>query len=293
MIGIRRFVGRLKALVVLACALCSTMALGGDIYRCQVNGVTTFVDSPRRCSEGQPQRMGGAESKQELLPRRATVEGIDSRPAPGVETRSRAPLVTPPSASNCQKFEQTPARARECLREERRLEVRRIGSARLQTITLAAAQYLNAGLRSGNVIAMPTKGSPPSACESVISDLLSRKNVDIVDDELSPPGRSTAPILDPDYKEWRIADERIPNGYVTARWRSSEMVVMRIAAACVEADDGTARCVKERYTSVHIYSPAIPLDCNVSVIGRAYWPNWKNSKTPIFTKATGPLGSDR
>ena len=71
------------------------------------------------------------------------------------------------------------------------------------------------------------------------------------------------------------------------------MVVLRVAAACTEADDGTARCVPMRYTSIYVYGSGAPETCNVTAVGRAYWPNWKDSMTPIFARGGAPVGSVR
>lgn len=293
---------RVLAPVALLGVLLVTPALAGDIYRCQVNGVTTFVDSPSRCPEGGAQRQGVEEPKATLPARRVAKTSVGAGMATAGGLQSGTQLALPPAVSTCQKLEQSPTRLRECLREERRAEVRKIASARLLMISRATTDFLGAASRSGSVIATSNKGRPAVWCEGILGDLISGKNIDVVDDESAGgpewvqsggPGRSAAPILDPNFQEWRLAGEKVPSGYVTARWRASDMVVLRIVAACTEADDGTARCVPQRYTSIYVYGAGAPEACDVTVVARAYWPNWKNSMTPIFTGRVAAVGTVR
>ncbi len=118
---------------------------------------------------------------------------------------------------------------------------------------------------------------------------MSGTNFDVIDDEFTGGqvlGSTVIPIVDPDYTEWRMGAKRVPNGYVTARWRGADMVVVRVAAGCTEANDGSARCIAQRYTAVYVYGTGVSDGCNVGLVSRAYWPNWKDSVTPIFVRGT-------
>jgi hypothetical protein len=295
---------RLQALAVSTIVLCSAAASAGEIYRCQVNGVTTFVDSPRGCLEGPARRVGGdasaATKPSPPVPRlEETRKGSDAasrgRPTPG-QLPARSQSQSGLAALPCQKLAQEPARARECLREERRTEVRRVASARMVELSRAVADYVSRVSGAGSLITVSNDGRPPAWCESILGDLMAQRDIEVVDDESAGgpewaragtgPARSAVEILDPNFQEWSFAGSKVPNGYVTARWRGSNLVVLRVVAACTAASDGTARCNPHRLVSIYVYDAATPMACDVAEVERAYWPNWKNSKTPIFTRLT-------
>lgn len=296
----------IRAFTLSAVALCANHALAGEIYRCQVNGVTTFVDSPSGCPEGKAQRMGGAEPKgSKPTPSAGTSPIGSATPTP----KSRPPISDMPTAASskegsgtaaaaCQKLATDPPRARECLRQERRVEVQRMASARLASISRAVTEHLTSEAQKGSVIATANEGRPPAWCEGILSDLMAQKDIEVVDDESTAgpawvssgdgPGYTAAEILDPSFKDWSYAGSKVPNGYVTVRWRKTHLVVLRVVAACVEADDGTARCNPSRLTVIYVYDNETPYACNVTAVGRPYWPNWKDSMTPILTKLGKP-----
>jgi len=264
---------RFRALAVAAIALHAAAAFAGEIYRCQVNGVTTFVDSPHGCPGAQ--RVGGESGAAKAPP----------APTPAV------------ASSACQKLAQDPARARECIRAERRAEVRRVAEVRLAEISRAVADYVNAAASAGNIMAVSRDGRPAAWCENLLGDLIARKDIEVVDDETvggpewttsgNGPGRAAADILDPAFKEWNLGSATVPEGYVTARWRTSNLVVLRVTAACTQARDGTARCNPHRLVNVYVHDTATPVACDATEVSRAAWPNWKNAKTPIFEHSTG------
>jgi len=102
------------------------------------------------------------------------------------------------------------------------------------------------------------------------------------------PGRSAGDILDPTYREWRLTADTVPQGYVTARWRGTNLVVLRVTAACTEGSDGVAHCNPHRLADVYVHDSATPVACAVSEVGRAYWPGVKSSYTQIFARPPGP-----
>ena len=294
----------LQALAVSTIVLCSAAASASEIYRCQVDGVTTFVDSPRGCPGGPARHVGGDESAA-TKPSLPMPRVGETRKDPDAASRGRAtPGQSPapsqsqaaPAALPCQKLAQEPARARECLRVERRAEVRRVASARLLGISRAVADYVSRVSSAGNLITVSNDGRPPAWCESILGDLMAQKDIEVVDDESTGgpewvragigPARSAVEILDPNFQEWSFAGSKVPDGYVTARWRGSNLVALRVVAACTTASDGTARCNPHRLVSIYVYDAATPMACDVAEVGRAYWPNWKNSKTPIFANST-------
>lgn len=293
-------------LVLVAVALQGASAWAGDVYRCELNGVTAFVDSPDRCPDGSSRRLGGSDESRTRKsspqgprldePRTGTVAS-SRHPPTAASPLAPSPLARPLAASPCQKLAQEPVRARECLREERRAEVRRIASARLAQISRAVSNYVSVVSSAGSIIATPTSGRPAAWCEDILRDLMAHKDIEVVDDETTGgpewmysgngPARSAAEILDPNYKEWRLADDKVPEGYVTARWRGSNLVVLRVAAACTEGSDGVAHCNAHRLVNVYVYDNATPMACAVSEVGRAYWPGVKSSQTQIFAQLPG------
>jgi hypothetical protein len=180
------------------------------------------------------------------------------------------------------------------LREERRAEVRQIASRRLEAMSRTIADHVSFAARTDSVLATSKAGRPPAWCEGFLEDVVALRNLEVVDDEeVGGPrwmqggngvAQTSAEILDADFNEWNVGESKVPDGYVTVRWRGS-LVVLRVVAACTDSDHGKAICIPQRYTSIYVYDDTTPVACNISAVGRPYWPNWKNSLTPIF--ATG------
>lgn len=269
---------RLQAIAAALGVLWGADALAADIYRCQIDGVTTFVDSQSRCPLGDARRVGRD------VPKASAVMAPASASAPLAAT------------SRCQDVAHDPTRFRECLRKERRADVRRIATARLEAIQRAVRDYIAIAARGDSIIAVANKGRGAAWCETILGDVMAQENIEVVDDEAigaprwmrsgNAPGRSAAEILDPNFEEWRIAGGKVPDGYVTARWRGATLVVLRMTAACTSGDDGVAHCNPQPYTSFYVYDDVTPIACDVSAVGRAYWPAWKSSMTPIFETGT-------
>jgi hypothetical protein len=265
-------------------ALLGGSAMAADVYRCQIQGVTTFVDSPQRCPEGTAQRQGGAAAKarEPSMP--------DTRRMGGAQDPSSALAA---AVAACQALAQNPTGLRACLHTARRAEVRQIATARLALSRRAVNDYFIGASRAGHILATPMRTAPVAWCEQVLGDLMAGRNFEVVDDEtLGGPeqvrsgsaGRHAVPVLDADFQTWQLGEERVPSGYVTTRWREKDLVVVRIAAACTEGQDGRAHCVSGRYTSISVYGSSAPEGCDVSAYGRSYWPNWKATQTPIFVR---------
>ncbi len=285
----------LRAIMGLCCTLCSVGAMCAEIYRCQANGVTTFVDSPNRCPNGTAQRQHGFESKPGGAAPARPIATSGTDPIKSVRPVAAARPARAHAATACQALVHDAARFRQCLREERRAEVRRIASPRLEAIGRAVADHVSFAARTNSVLAVSNTGRSPEWCEDILKDVMALKDLEVVDDEeVGGPRwmqtgngtvRSSAEVLDAEFREWALPDVKVPHGYVTVRWRSSSLVVLRVVAACTSTGDGRASCNPQRHTSIYVYDDVTPVACNVSAFGRPYWPNWKNSQTPIFAKS--------
>ena len=285
--AVRAWAGVRPASAIVLGALLGVPPVMAQVYRCQIGGVTAFVDSPHRCPEGTARRQGDDAAKPRPAP-----------PDPAADARrlGRVPDANPPLAATvaaCQTQPHNPSGQRACLQAARRAEVRQVAVARLALLRRAATEYLRGASRAGEILATPARGAPVAWCEQVLGDLMAGRNFELVDDEtvgapeqvhVGSAGRHALPVVDADFQTWQLGEERVPSGYVTTRWREQDLVVLRIAAACTEGPDGKAHCVAGRYTSISFYGSSAPEGCNVSAYGRAYWPNWKATQTPIFMR---------
>lgn len=269
--------------------------MGGEIYRCEVNGVKTFVDSLHNCPGGRAERVGGGQ-------RAGAVES--SPPVTGRSPARAAPAVPRVADSTCLNRKSVDrGELRHCLRDERRAEVRNIATARLAAMSAAFADFAAMPRREDGLLAKNTGGRPTAWCEDVFNDVMALRNLEVVDDEESAgprwmdvrdsdgrPLRRAAEILDPDFKELNSNVGKVVSGYVTVRWRGTNQIVLRASAACTDYDPKNVRCARLPYVSMLVHETEFPVACNVKLVGRAYWPNWKDSMTPVRLNvpAAGP-----
>lgn len=284
---------------IAALAFCSAVTpTSAAIYQCEVNGVKTFVDSPRGCP-------GDGGTRRDAVDTRKPIPAVPSAPATNHAQRSTietpaANREVPATAASaaCQKlYAQDAGQFRECLREERRGEVRKIATARLRGLGAEVDYFATSPQRTDGLIAAQAEGKTTDWCTSILNDLIADKNLDVVDDENSAgpewmssggeagkPKLQSAAILDPNFQEWIVDGRKVFSGYVTARWRKSNLIVLRVFAACTSVGDGKAKCSSHRI--VYVHEATAPKACNVTFVGRAYWGNWKDSMTPINLKAS-------
>lgn len=181
----------------------------------------------------------------------------------------------------------------ECQSEARRSEIRTLASSRLAAVSNAIAEVASRPGKTGGVLAVAKDGRPAAWCEALFNDVLAQRNLAVVDDDHARAPRWIAvldkngqrslqagPILDPAFKQWRLRDEPVVQGYVTLRWRGEFTVVLRMEAACDEADAAT-RCDQQRHLAAHVYDVDVPFACTASVIERRHWANWKDALVPI------------
>ena len=182
----------------------------------------------------------------------------------------------------------------ECQQELRRTEIRKLATARFAAVSSAIAEVAKTPGRIDGVIAVPRQGRPAAWCEALLNDVLAQRNVEVVDDENAPGPRwitsvdkngrrslQAGPILDPGFKEWRVRDDVIVQGYVTLRWRGEALVALRVVAACDEGDAAAARCDKQRHLAAHVHDADVPYACTATFIERPHWNNWKEALVPI------------
>jgi hypothetical protein len=271
-------------------------SVAAAIYRCEVNGVKTFVDSPQGCPANTATPLDDGRGRNG--PASKAASDAARRPAPP----AAPPAATATAAASAcpQRFAQDPTGFRECLRAERRMEVRKIADARLAAIGDAVAEFARQPSMLDGHLAIDKKGRPAAWCEGILSDAIAGRNLEVVDDEDSggpewissgaTPGRSAAPILDPGFKEWTVDGSKVVQGYVTARWKGSDPVVLSVVAACSDGRDGVMRCNPQRYVGVYVHDSEVPMACIAHFFSRAYWPNWQATMTPIRVR---PPADDR
>ncbi len=288
----RAWAGVRPASAIVLGALLGVLPVTAQVYRCQTGAVTAFVDSPHRCPEGTAKCQGDDAARARPAP-----------PGPMTDTRriGHAPDPSPQLAATvaaCQPQPQNPTGQRACLHAARRAEVRQIAVARLALSRRAVIEYFRGASRAGDILATPLRGAPVAWCEQVLGDLMAGRNFEVVDDETvggpelvhgGSAGRHAVPVVNADFQTWQLGEERVPSGYVTTRWREQDLVVLRIAAACTEGQDGKARCVPGRYTSISVHGSSAPEGCNVTAYGQTYWPNWTPTQTPIFMRGLPAL----
>jgi hypothetical protein len=182
----------------------------------------------------------------------------------------------------------------ECRQELRRTEIRKLAIARLAAVSSAIAEVATKPGKIDGVIAVARAGRPAAWCEALLNDVLAQRNVEVVDDENAPGPRwitsvdkngrrslQAGPILDPGFKEWRVRDDVIVQGYVTLRWRGENLVALRVVAGCDEGDAAAARCDKQRHPAAHVHDADVPFACTATFVERPHWNNWKEALVPI------------
>lgn len=291
--AVRAWAGARPASAILLGALLGVPPVMAQVYRCQIGGVTAFVDSPHRCPEGAVHRQGDDAARQRPAPPRPMTDARRTGRAP-----DPSPQLAAIAAAACQPQPHNPTAQRACLHAARRAEVRQIAVARLALLRRAVIEYFRGASRAGDILATPLGGAPVAWCEQVLGDLMAGRNFEVVDDEtvggpehvyLGSAGRHAVPVVDASFETWQLGEERVPSGYVTTRWRERDLVVLNIAAACTEGQDGEVRCVSGRYTSISFYGSSAPEGCRVTAYGRAYWPSWTTTRTPIFVRGLPAL----
>jgi len=279
-----------------------------EVFRCEVNGVKTFVGSPNLCPNGSGEQVHVKVPVAPSAPSRdpkGTAAATSGRGAmPSAAAKPTPPVVT---AAACER-QPSAARTRECLAEVRRAEVRRIATARMASLSVAVSEFVSSPQREPGLIAMHNKGvnsRPASWCEALLVDLMTTSNVDVVDDEerrgpewIESPdktSRTAAPILDENFNQGTDrSGNPVADGYVTFTWKSSQPMVLRMLSACSPIDIKTKtplQCNRLRYVVLYIYDSTTPVACNVSFVGEAYWPAWKKTMTPLHIRSSSAMGA--
>lgn len=220
---------------------------------------------------------------------RQTPPPATAAPAQPSALRSASTTIDEVAAvSKCQKTSGDPTALRACLAAVRRTQVRRIATDRYALLVRAVAEYLVLPADGSTLLAVSKKGRPPGWCETVLQDIVAGRNFDVVDDEtvggprwmgsLVTDVRQAGPILDDNFRVWQLGNATVPDGYVTLRWRGTELLLLRLSAVCGE-NNGTAWCSPRRYTFISIYDDQS--GCSVQSVGRQYWANWQQHLTPI------------
>jgi len=281
--------------------------LAAEVFRCEMNGVKTFVGSPNLCPNGSGEQVHVKVPVAPAPPSR-DAKGSAATPAgrgamPSAAAKPPPPVVT---AAACER-QPSSVRTRECLAEVRRAEVRRIATARMASLSIAVSEFVSSPQREPGLIAMHNKGAnsrPASWCEALLSDLMTVSNVDVVDDEerrgpewIESPdktSRTAAPILDENFNQGTDrSGNPVADGYVTFTWKSSQPIVLRVLSACSPIDMKTKtplQCNRLRYVSLYLYDSTIPVACNVSFVGEAQWPTWKKVMTPLHVRSPSGVG---
>lgn len=259
-----------------------------EIYRCELEGARRFTASPSDCPGGLAQLVlrrteRATPTGLPLTVDRAVIEGAGERPP----YLSR-PLKMP---ADCRAaHEKDVAALRHCLREQRRADLRVTLAPRLVAMSRAVVEIAGLPRRHNGLLAVGSKGRPVAWCEALLNDVISLRNLELVDDE-STVGPGAFEIVDPGFEVWNVGGSPVTQGYVTVRWKGSEPIVLRTAAACTTVTQGGAVvCNPIRYIALYVHDVAVPQACDVSFVDFAYWPNWRNSMTPIQLRYPPHLG---
>jgi hypothetical protein len=276
--------GRLASTVAIALplALSGQVAAAGEIFRCEINGVKTFVDSVHNCPGGRADRVGGGAAP--ASPAAAPQSRADA--LPGRKLAHPANSETTTACLNNKGSD--PAVLRRCLQVQRGTETRAAAQPRLAAISRALNDFVQWPRSEDGLFAGHRKGRPAEWCARLINDVIAQRNIDVVDDAASagPLPTIAADILDPNFKLLPFQGRQVVDGYVTLRWQSSHSLVLRMQTACSDSGAGKVSCAPSPYLAVLVHDAEHPVACNVSFIGRTYWPNWKNSMTPVTLGGT-------
>lgn len=250
-----------------------------EIYRCELEGARRFAASPSDCPGGLAQlvlRRTERATPAWLPPTadRAAIEGAGEQPP-----HLSRPLKMPADCGVA--HGKDVAALRHCLREQRRAELRVTLAPRLVAMSRAVAEIAGLPRRHSGQLAVDNRGRPVAWCEALLNDVISLRNLELVDDE-STVGPGPFEIVDPGFEIWNVGSSPVTQGYVTVRWKGSEPIVLKTAAACTTVSQGgTVVCNPIRYIGLYVYDVAVPQACIISFVDFAYWPNWRNSMTPI------------
>lgn len=272
-----RMASAVATTLVLGPTLSGQVSAAGEIFRCEINGVKTFVDSVRNCPGGKADRVGGGAAP--ASPAAVPPSRTDALPA-----RPRAQPASSEAATACLNHKGSdPALLRSCLQAQRGTETRAAAQPRLAAISRALNDFVQWPRSEDGLFAGHRKGRPAEWCARLLNDVIAQRNIDVVDDAASagPLPSIAADILDPNFKLMPFQGRQVVDGYVTLRWQSSQSLVLRMQTACSDSGAGKISCAPSPYLAVLVHDAEHPVACNVSFIGRTYWPNWKNSMTPV------------
>lgn len=271
---------RARAALVVTVGMFSVgTSTAAEVYRCQVNGVPTFVGSLADCPTG-------TAARQDVRPTPAPVRSPRSEPTVR-SSRSgsygEAPLSRK-AACRAKGSERDPR----CGLAVEADAPKRAANDHLAIMTKAVTSF-SAGPPDGSgLIAAFNKGRSPAWCEAFLRDFVKGRGIEPVTDEslggprwigLDGQARQAAPIVDPTFQSWSLPQGVVVNGHVTVR-RGGELLAVRMAAACfVEA--GRPHCNRWPYVGLYVYDDKTPTACNVSMFGHAYWGNWQATTTPL------------
>jgi hypothetical protein len=275
---------RMASVVAMALplALSGRASAAGEIFRCEINGVKTFVDSAHNCPGGKADRVGGGAAP--ASPAAAPPSRTDALPA-----RQLAQPASSETTTACLSNKSSdPAVLRRCLQAQLGTETRAAAQPRLAAISRALNDFVKWPRSEDGLFAGHRKGRPAEWCARMLNDVIAQRNIEVVDDAASagPLPTIAADILDPNFKLLPFQGRQVVDGYVTLRWQSSHSLVLRMQTACSDSGAGEVSCAPSPYLAVLVHDAEFPVACNVSFIGRTYWPNWQNSMTPVTLNGT-------
>lgn len=274
------------SLLAFSMSLHVPLAHAGEILKCEINGIKTFVDSAHGCPGGRAERWGGANTAAEPSPRRSDPKPAPQRmrdqPPSSGPARLKSATSIPPACLN--KHDSDPAVLRQCLAGLRREETRAVAQPRLAAVSRALADFATGPRSEEGVLAVRRTGRPAKWCEQLLNDVIALRNVDVID---SPGSAGTLPreageILDPEFKLVQFEGSQVVDGYVTLRWHGFGSVVLHMLSACTDAAPGEAQCSRPPYSAVLVHDSERSKACQVSFIGRTYWRNSRDSMTQVF-----------
>lgn len=270
----RRAVAARGLPVVAALGGLSSAVPAAEVYRCDINGVKTFVDSQARC------------------PTAATA--VSRAPAALPAKASAASAPTTGNATACAKLAGDAVRLSACLRDTAKAQARAIAVPRFDALRRALVTFLERPTVRPVVLAVERKGRPAPWCEEVLADIATNRNIDVLDDEerrrarwidtVDSAGRSLeqpAALIDARYRTWHIDGAEVPDGYVHLLWRGDIPLMLSLPAACTDGSGKGVQCLPQRYPFVSLMDVDTPNACSVTLIDVSVWDTWKASKIKI------------
>jgi hypothetical protein len=260
----------------------------GNVYRCNTNGTTTFVDAPSKCPGGATPTTASRRSEPNLAVKSVPRLGVDQKVTHDVQQTAADPSRATTQCTSQHRADEQ--RFRDCIRNALRQQTRQIATGRLTDLSRGFAGLVGLPRRRDGIVALLEVGSTRSVqwCEGVIRDVIALSNIEVIDDEEVFTKRWSAasmslPLLSESFDVAKHDGSTYVVGSVAVLRNNSTPLVLISHSHCAKYDrDGTV-CSKQPdpYGQMGVNEANGATACLIAFIGRPYLQNWTGRAVPL------------